>query len=156
MRFTRVDLFRVLSPYRTSRNLRGSLLAVFDWSILAVALTFAASASGPGLRIFSGLVAGFFITRLWVIGHDACHQSLFSSKRLNMFFGRLCFPPSLTPYTLWEVGHNVAHHGYNNLRSGDYIWAPMSPDEYLALPMWRQKLAQLYRSGLGVRSILPY
>lgn len=149
-RFTRADLFRVLAPYRTSRNLRGGLLALFDWSILAGALFFAASASGAPLRIFSGLVAGLFITRLWVIGHDACHQSLFSTKRLNMFFGRLCFLPSLTPYTLWEVGHNVAHHGYNNLRTGDYIWAPMSPDEYLALPVWRQKLEQLYRSGFGV------
>jgi omega-6 fatty acid desaturase (delta-12 desaturase) len=143
-------LFRVLSPYRTSRNLRGAFLVVFDWSVLAVALFYAASASGAPARILSGLLAGLFITRLWVIGHDACHQSLFSTKRLNMFFGRLCFLPSLTPYTLWEVGHNVAHHGYNNLRTGDYIWAPMSPAEYLALPRWRQKLEQLYRSGFGV------
>ena len=88
-------------------------------------------------------------SRLFVIGHDACHQSLTPSRALNRIIGRLCFLPSLTPYSLWEVGHNVAHHGYNNLRGHDYVWVPLSPAQYAALPMRRRVLEKYYRSGIG-------
>jgi hypothetical protein len=32
--------------------------------------------------------------------------------------------PSLTPFSLWDVGHNVVHHGYTNLKGFDFVWAP--------------------------------
>ena len=88
-------------------------------------------------------------SRLFIIGHDACHLSLTPSRNLNRVIGRLCFLPSYTPYSLWEVGHNVAHHGYNNLRGHDYVWEPMSPQQYAAYPRWRRALERFYRGGAG-------
>jgi acyl-lipid omega-6 desaturase (Delta-12 desaturase) len=146
---TRAKLFHVLEPFRGPHNLRGGLLAVLDWSLLCITLYFATTAPALWMRILCGLLGGLFITRLWVIGHDACHQSLFSTRQANRFIGRFCFLPSLTPYSLWEVGHNIAHHGSNNLRRADYIWAPLSEDEYLALPPWRRFMERVYRSGAG-------
>ena len=87
--------------------------------------------------------------RLFIIGHDACHQALTSSPRLNRVLGRTAFLFSLTPYSLWRVGHNVVHHGFNNLRARDFIWQPMSVEEYLALPGWRRSVERIYRGPWG-------
>jgi acyl-lipid omega-6 desaturase (Delta-12 desaturase) len=57
------------------------------------------------------------------------------------------FMPSLTPYSLWDVGHNVVHHGYTNLKDFDFVWQPYSLEAYEALPAWREALERVYRSG---------
>ena len=85
--------------------------------------------------------------RLFILGHDACHQSLTEHRALNRWIGRLVFLPSLTPYSLWEIGHNVVHHGYTNLRGFDFVWQPRSLEEYRALPRSKQRLERVYRSG---------
>ena len=74
--------------------------------------------------MFASLVAALWIARLFVIGHDACHGSYTPNKTLNGWIGRIAFLPSLTPYSLWEVGHNLAHHGFTNLKGRDYVWTP--------------------------------
>lgn len=96
-----------------------------------------------------GILAGFVIARLFIIGHDACHQSLTANRTLNKWLGRLAFLPSLTPYSLWEVGHNVVHHGYTNLKGFDFVWAPYSTEEFAALPRWRRAMERVYRTGFG-------
>ncbi len=68
------------------------------------------------VKIFASLVAALWIARLFVIGHDACHGSYTPNKTLNKWIGRIAFLPSLTPYSLWEIGHNLAHHGFTNLK----------------------------------------
>ena len=93
--------------------------------------------------------AGTAIVRLFLVGHDACHGSFFSSARLNAICGRIAFLPSMTAFSLWEMGHNTAHHGFNNLKGRDQVWAPYSKAEFDALPGYRRVLEQLYRSGLG-------
>ncbi len=68
------------------------------------------------VKVFASLVAALWIARLFVIGHDACHGSYTPNKTLNKWIGRIAFLPSLTPYSLWEIGHNLAHHGFTNLK----------------------------------------
>jgi omega-6 fatty acid desaturase (delta-12 desaturase) len=99
------------------------------------------------MKIAAELAAGFVIGRLFIIGHDACHQSLTPHRRLNKCTGRIAFLPSLTPYSLWEVGHNVVHHGYTNLKGFDFIWAPCTREEFGALSPSRRLLERIYRSG---------
>ena len=92
---------------------------------------------------------GLAIARLFVIGHDACHQAFFADRRTNRFLGRIAFLPSLTNYSLWEAGHNVGHHVYTNLRGRDHVWVPRTKAEYDAMPPWRRALERHYRSGFG-------
>jgi omega-6 fatty acid desaturase (delta-12 desaturase) len=116
-------------------------------------LFFAAGMAGvvflPGLpaKLAAGLVTGFVIARLFILGHDACHQSFTPRRRLNRWLGRVVFLPSLTPYSLWEAGHNIVHHGYTNLRGFDFVWQPQTLEGYRALPRWRRLLERVYRSG---------
>ncbi|MEY4596661.1 MAG: hypothetical protein RLZZ506_1081, partial [Bacteroidota bacterium] len=54
-----------------------------------------------------------------------------------------------TPYSLWEVGHNVVHHGQTNLKGFDFVWAPLSLEEYNKLTPAEKALERHYRSGWG-------
>lgn len=101
------------------------------------------------LKSLASVCVGISIARLFVLGHDACHQSLFTNRRVNRWLGRMLFLPSLTPFSLWEVGHNLGHHVYTNLRGMDYVWTPMSKAEFDSSPVWRQWLERFYRSGWG-------
>ena len=135
-----------LGEFRHRHTVRALLLSLFDLALFA-ALMAAIVVASPWIKLVAGLAAGLVIGRLFILGHDACHQAFTPHKRLNQILGRILFLPSLTPYSLWEVGHNVVHHGYTNLKGFDFVWAPLTPDEYRALPAWRQRLERLYRSG---------
>jgi omega-6 fatty acid desaturase (delta-12 desaturase) len=124
-------------------------MVLVDLALLAAAMSLAIGAVHPALQVLGGLVAGFVIGRLFILGHDACHQSFTRHRRLNRWIGRLVFLPSLTPYSLWEVGHNVVHHGYTNLKGFDFVWEPLTLSAYRALPRWRRALERVYRSGWG-------
>ncbi len=123
------------------------LLTVVNLCLFAVWLVAAALAASPLLKLLCGAATGFFIGRLFILGHDACHQSFTVHRRLNTWLGRLVFLPSLTPYSLWNVGHNIVHHGYTNLKDVDFVWQPHTLAAFRALPAWRQRLERLYRSG---------
>jgi len=122
-------------------------LVLMDFVLFAVGLTLTVISSNAALQLLFAVLTGFVIARLFILGHDACHQSLTRHRRLNRWLGRLLFLPSLTPYSLWEVGHNVVHHGYTNLRGVDFVWQPLSLDQYQALPWHRRVFETVYRSG---------
>jgi omega-6 fatty acid desaturase (delta-12 desaturase) len=87
---------------------------------------------------------------LYFVAHDACHGTLTRSTLLNRLIGRLAFWPCLHPYTTWIISHNRLHHGFTNLRGRDFVWAPLSKEEYDRLPPFRRWLERVYRSPAGV------
>ncbi|MES2979506.1 MAG: fatty acid desaturase [Pseudomonadota bacterium] len=123
------------------------LLLTFDYAMLLAALAGTVLFSAVWAKLLCGLIGGLVIGRLFIIGHDACHQSLTPHRQLNRWIGRLAFLPSLTPYSLWDVGHNVVHHGYTNLKGVDFVWSPLTLAEYEALPRSGRLLDRIYRSG---------
>jgi acyl-lipid omega-6 desaturase (Delta-12 desaturase) len=133
-----------LSDRRTGRAL--GLLAL-DLVLLSGALAGTVLLAALWAKLLCGVAAGFVIGRLFIIGHDACHQSLTPHRRLNRWVGRIAFLPSLTPYSLWDAGHNVVHHGYTNLKGVDFVWAPCTREEYAALGPVGRALDRVYRSG---------
>jgi omega-6 fatty acid desaturase (delta-12 desaturase) len=126
-----------LTPIAQRDTARAIALLVLDWAIFLALLAGTVYFQAWWAKLACGLVAGFVIGRLFIIGHDACHQSYTPYRTLN------------TPYSLWEVGHNVVHHGYTNLKGVDFVWAPLTKAEYDALPPHRKLLERIYRSGWG-------
>src|SRR5450830_2144388 len=122
-------------------------LVLLDFSLFGLSLTATVWVSNLIAKVLLGMIAGFIIGRLFILGHDACHQSYTVHRRLNVWLGRLVFLPSLTPFSLWHTGHNVVHHGYTNLKDFDFVWQPHSLAEFRALPAWRRALERIYRSG---------
>jgi omega-6 fatty acid desaturase (delta-12 desaturase) len=137
------------TPFSQRSSIRALFLTLTDIVLFAVFLGAAALLTNPFLKVLSGAATGFCIGRLFILGHDACHQSFTTHRRLNTWLGRLVFLPSLTPYSLWSVGHNVVHHGYTNLKDVDFVWMPHSLEEFRAMPIWRQRRERLYRSGFA-------
>jgi omega-6 fatty acid desaturase (delta-12 desaturase) len=138
---------RWLMPLSERTTVYAILLLLFDYSLLLAALAGTVLVHAWLGKLALGMAAGFVIGRLFIIGHDACHQSLTPHRGLNRVLGRIAFLPSITPYSLWDVGHNVVHHGYTNLKGFDFVWAPLTRDEFNALPLWRQAMDRVYRSG---------
>ncbi|MGN6529957.1 MAG: fatty acid desaturase [Burkholderiaceae bacterium] len=136
-----------IAPLAEPSTVRALALVVLDLVLYAAGLAAVVLLRNAWLKLAAGLATGLVIGRLFILGHDACHQALTRHRGLNRWIGRLVFLPSLTPYSLWEVGHNVVHHGYTNLRGMDFVWEPRTLAEYRALPPWRRALERVYRSG---------
>jgi omega-6 fatty acid desaturase (delta-12 desaturase) len=134
---------------KPSRLLRPAAALVFDVALFSAGVALVLIAGSLALKLLGTVVVTAGIVRLFLIGHDACHGSFFGNSNLNSVFGRVAFLPSMTAFSLWEVGHNVAHHGFNNLKGRDQVWAPYSKAEFDALPRHRQRLERLYRCGFG-------
>ncbi|WP_395055367.1 fatty acid desaturase family protein [Polaromonas sp.] len=80
------------------------------------------------LAVARGLAVG----PVFIVAHDACHDSLSPSTRLNYWLGRLCFLPSWHSFTAWKVRHNHLHHRHTNILELDPGYAPASPAQYQA------------------------
>jgi acyl-lipid omega-6 desaturase (Delta-12 desaturase) len=110
----------VLLPFERSGYLRPFLALAIDVAVFSAGLAMVLMDSALWLKLIGSVLITAGIVRLFLIGHDACH-----------------------------VGHNVAHHGFNNLKGRDQVWAPMSKEEFDALPAYRKALERIYRSGCG-------
>ncbi len=146
-------LREVLSSYYRRSTLLALLLLAADVTLFGVGEYLVARDGSLWATLAGAALATLAIVRLFVIGHDACHGSLTDHATLNKVLGRIAFLPSLTPYSLWRVGHNVVHHGFNNLRGRDFVWQPLDPSEWQSLPPARRLLERVYRSAFGP---LPY
>jgi omega-6 fatty acid desaturase (delta-12 desaturase) len=93
-----------------------------------VTITAVTLASPLAISIACVPVCAIFVGMLFIIAHDACHQSFTSSRYLNHLIGRIAFLPALTAYSLWDLEHNRRHHRFNNVKRYDLDFAPMSPD----------------------------
>jgi acyl-lipid omega-6 desaturase (Delta-12 desaturase) len=147
---SRFKFQKLLQPFTTERGIATPIIwFLLDWLVLGVSIASLLFVDAWWVKVFASLVAALWIARLFVIGHDACHGSYTPNKTLNKWIGRIAFLPSLTPYSLWEIGHNLAHHGFTNLKGRDYVWTPYSPSEFARLPWIRRQLERIYRSGVG-------
>jgi acyl-lipid omega-6 desaturase (Delta-12 desaturase) len=136
-----------LAPIAARSTPLALALVLLDSALFVAAMALVVFARSAVVQWLAGCALGLVISRLFILGHDACHQSFTRHRRLNRWLGRLVFLPSLTPYSLWEVGHNVAHHGYTNLKGFDFVWQPLSLEEYRALSPMKRALERIYRSG---------
>lgn len=78
-------------------------------------------------------LAALGISALFVVGHDAAHGALFRSQRACYAVGRLALLPSLHAYSVWALGHNRVHHGHTGCAGIDFVWHPLTREQYRAL-----------------------
>ncbi len=145
------DVRANIRPEARVRSTTKALL-LFTLAFSLYAGTFLGTVVAPWwpLKLFISLANAFFLSTLFVIGHDACHQSFAPSKLLNSILGRIALLPSWHPFAGWENGHNHIHHAWTNLSGKDFVWAPLSKEAYDQLPGWHRALHRYYRTALGL------
>jgi len=94
-------------------------------------------------------LAGLCISALFVLGHDAAHGSLFRSEKLCQAVGTMALLPSLHAYAPWKLGHNRIHHVHTARAGYDFVWNPLTPAEYEALPLLRKARHRVEWSAWG-------
>lgn len=117
---------------------RGLLYLARDAAVYLAAVVGIVVVDNPVAKPFLWLLAGLSTFSLLVVAHDMGHGAMFRSRRLNATLGRIAFLPSLTAYSSWDVGHNRVHHVHTIRQERDFVWAPHSPEQYLALSRWRR------------------
>jgi omega-6 fatty acid desaturase (delta-12 desaturase) len=121
-----------------------SIVAAYGGAVAAI-LT-----GAPWMSLILIPFCGILVVMLFVIGHDACHQSFTTSPGLNRLIGRIAFLPALHAYSLWDREHNQRHHRFNNIKGLDNVWHPLSLEEFgQASPLQRLKY-RFYRDPGGV------
>ena len=101
------------------------------------------------LNLVFALANGVFIALLFIIGHDAGHNSFVPARSWNRWLGRISFVPCVHGASLWRVIHNEQHHGHTNLKGVDGVWAPMSMADYKRASPVRRWLERVYRGPAG-------
>jgi len=129
-----LSVLRVIPPecYRRS-TARGLAYLARSIGIYAVALGALAVSQVWWLVLPLWLLAGLAVAGLFVLAHDAAHGALFDSARLNRRVGRALMVPSLHVYESWVVGHNRIHHGHTLRQGMDFVWHPVTVEEYRTL-----------------------
>ncbi|MEM8713661.1 MAG: fatty acid desaturase [Planctomycetota bacterium] len=125
----------------------GLLLA--NIAVFAVTLYGALAASSTPIALGCAVLNGVSVALLFVIGHDCCHGSYLPTRPENYLVGQLCFLPSLHPFSLWALGHNRIHHGYTNLATKDYVYTPLTLDQYRSKSRLGRMVYRFHRSIAG-------
>lgn len=108
------------------------------------------------LVLLVALVTTGFMVRVFIIFHDCCHRSFFSTPATNAILGYMLGILTLTPYEEWRQAH-LKHHGttgnLDRRGSGD-IWT-MTVEEYRSSSRWLRLTYRAFRNPLMLLTIAP-
>jgi len=81
-----------------------------------------------------GFWAGLFATGLWVVGHEAGHQSFSDSKAINNTVGWIIHSALGVPYHSWRITH-AKHHASTGHMTQDQVFVPSTRSELGVKPL---------------------
>jgi omega-6 fatty acid desaturase (delta-12 desaturase) len=93
------------------------------------------------------VAAAGFLVRIFILFHDACHNSFFKNKHANNILGNITGVLTLFPFRQWRHSHNIHHATSSNLNKrgvGD-IWV-MTIEEYQKASARQRTAYRLYRN----------
>lgn len=128
---------------------RGLWLVGRDWVLHLAVLAALVAVDAWWAVLLLWVVAGFTNSALFVLGHDAAHEALFDNRRLNELVGRFCFVPSLHLLDAWKLGHNHLHHRHTARENMDFVWHPVTPEQYAAMGRIARARHRVEWSALG-------
>src|SRR5215510_4308759 len=133
---SRRELIREFAPFAVSDTARGTGLFALDFVFYAAAIAGVLFLPDLWMKVISSALAGMGQAKLLSLAHDAAHESLTNSKRLNWFFGVVAFTLFHYNYRLWVFEHHRLHHPNTNDAHPD-AYTPFSKDAYDKLPRVR-------------------
>ncbi len=139
----------VVAPYQRPSRLRSIwqiVNSIVPYFSLMVVMYFTLAISYWITLALSIVTAGFLI-RVFIVFHDCCHGSFFSSRKANYIWGTLTGILTFTPYSIWRRAHLLHHDTSGNLdqRGEGDVWT-MTVNEYLAASRGRRFGYRFFRN----------
>lgn len=159
---TRIDWTPRLAKYRRPDNWR----AAFELAITVIAFValwagiWALMQAGYVTTFIAGLLAlipaGGLMVRLFIIQHDCGHGSLFTSRKVNDWLGRVLGIFTFTPFDYWRLQHAGHHATSGNLdKRGVGDIDTLTVNEYLSRGKFGRLMYRLYRNPILLFGIGP-
>jgi omega-6 fatty acid desaturase (delta-12 desaturase) len=147
--FTQREILSEMKKYIRVSSAHGALLFVTDVLMYVVLIYGVLYLPLLWMKCIASIAAGFKISNLVTIAHDAAHNSLTKSRLLNKFIAVTSLLPGLMNYRLWVYNHHQLHHPLTNIRYPGEIpldnYMPYSKQEYDALSRFDQFKERFYR-----------
>ncbi|MGH9172445.1 MAG: fatty acid desaturase [Acidimicrobiales bacterium] len=89
------------------------------------------------------------VLSLFVVAHDCAHGALFRSKRINSWVGHVAMLPGWHVFEGWVLGHNRVHHAFTVRQGYDFVWHPVTPEQWREMPARSRALHRLEWSWAG-------
>jgi omega-6 fatty acid desaturase (delta-12 desaturase) len=142
-------------PHR-SRAVAELLETFGPYFALSVVMVIGARRGHPWVTLALAVPAAAFLVRIFIIFHDCCHDSFFSSRRANRLLGYVAGLLTLTPFDKWQRSH-AEHHatvGDLNRRGVGDVWT-MTLAEYRAAAIPTRLFYRVFRNPFVMFGIGP-
>lgn len=151
---TKRDILRELAPFATPDDRKGLTLFCIEFATYLAGLGLVLFGPTLAWKVLGSVIAGFKLSGLITLGHDAAHRMLVKNRRLNKWLAYGCFVPIFHNYHMWIWDHHEIHHQKTN---GDHFdsFTPYSKAEFDQLPLRKQLFERFIRApnivGFGVQ-----
>lgn len=100
--------------------------------------------------------SGLLLVRLFILFHDCCHGSFWSSRQANVVWGWIFGVLAFTPFRSWRKSHGThhAHNGNLDRRGVGDVWT-LTLAEYRAASPARRAWYRFYRHPLFLLLVSP-
>jgi acyl-lipid omega-6 desaturase (Delta-12 desaturase) len=155
----RSELYSSVESFRQPRQSRAvtELLETFiPYIALNVVIVMAVQRGHPVVALaLSGLAAAFLV-RVFIIFHDCCHGSFFSSRRANRIVGYAAGLLTLTPFDKWQRSHAEHHATAGDLdrRGVGDVWT-LTTREYQAATAPKRLFYRVFRNPFVMFGVGP-
>lgn len=149
---------KIVAPYEKADNKKAVwqvASTLFAYLVTWFAMVFLQSVSWWLVLPFI-VISGMLLTRIFVIFHDCCHGSLFTSARANRVVGYLLGVLVFTPYRHWRWEHSVHHASAGDLdrRGVGDVWT-MTVEEYQAASFLTRLKYRMIRNPFLLFFVFP-
>ncbi len=127
---------------------KGLLVLIAAFGVYAISTAAVYLSNTWWFLIIAAIARGLTIGPIFIVGHDACHDSLTQHSRLNRVLGQFAFLPSLHSFTAWKFRHNFIHHRHTQILERDSGYPPLTPAEYATLSSWQRRSYRASRTAL--------
>jgi acyl-lipid omega-6 desaturase (Delta-12 desaturase) len=145
--------YKTIATYGSS-DLRKSLWQVLNtfipYCLLWVLMLYSVQRDYPyWMTLALAILAGGMMVRIFILFHDCCHGSFFSSRWGNKVLGYASGIFTFTPFEDWKYAHNSHHATAGDLdrRGVGDIWT-LTKNEYLAASAVTRLRYRIYRNPL--------
>lgn len=141
-----------IRPLAERSDLLGALLVIHCWAVIAAALAVFALWPNPLTAILAIMVIGSRQLGLAILMHDAAHNALFKSRRLNEAIGEwLCGRPILAELATYRHYHLTHHRHTQTDKDPDLVLSQKFPTTRASL---RRKFLRDLTGQTGVKQLV--